>query len=106
MAAYGYAAVAVVAGSLYATVTFAVGVVVLSAYRYVAVTGPERRARLAPLTAAVAFGLVLVAGAIARLVGGAARSVQGLARHRVREPGHTHDPVDESLCARRRHDRG
>jgi signal transduction histidine kinase len=68
-AAYGYAAVAVVAGSLYATVTFAVGVVALSAYRYVAVTGPERRARLAPLTAAVAFGLVLVAGAIARLVG-------------------------------------
>jgi signal transduction histidine kinase len=68
-AAYGYAAVAVVAGSLYATVAFAVGVVALSVYRYVAVTGPERRARLAPLTAAVAFGLVLVAGAIARLVG-------------------------------------
>jgi signal transduction histidine kinase len=68
-AAYGYAAVAVVAGSLYATVTFAVGLVALSAYRYMAVTGPERRARLAPLTAAVAFGLVLVAGAIARLVG-------------------------------------
>jgi signal transduction histidine kinase len=68
-AAYGYAAVAVVAGSPYATVIFAVGVVALSAYRYVAVTGPERRARRAPLTAAVACGLVLVADAIARLVG-------------------------------------
>jgi signal transduction histidine kinase len=69
LAAYGYAAVAVVAGSPSATVIFAVGLIALSAYRYVAVTGPERRARLAPLTAAVAFGLVLVAGAISRLVG-------------------------------------
>ena len=69
LAAYGYAAVAVVAGSPYATVIFAFGLIALSAYRYVAVTGPERRARLAPLTAAVAFGLVLVADAIARLVG-------------------------------------
>jgi signal transduction histidine kinase len=68
-AAYGCAAFAVVAGSPYATVIFAFGLVALSAYRYVAVTGPERRARLASLTAAVAFGLVLVAGAIARLVG-------------------------------------
>jgi signal transduction histidine kinase len=76
VAAYGYAAVAVVAGSLYAAATFAVGVVALSAYRYVAVTGAERRARLAPLAAAVAFGLVLVAGALARLVGvGAGRGV-------------------------------
>jgi signal transduction histidine kinase len=67
--AYGYAAVAVVAGSLYPTVIFTVGVVALSAYRYVAVTGPERRARLTPLASAVAFGLVLVTGAISALVG-------------------------------------
>ncbi len=68
-AAYGYAAVAVVAGSPYATVIFAFGLVAFSAYRYVAGTGPERRARRASLTAAEAFGLVLVADAIARLVG-------------------------------------
>src|SRR5499427_3875298 len=68
-AAYGYAAVAVVAGSLFGTVIFAVGLVAISAYRYVAVTGPERRARRTPLASAVAFGLVLVADAIAGLVG-------------------------------------
>jgi len=67
--AYGYAVTAVVAESDYATMIFAVGLVMLSAYRYVAVTGPERRARLASFTAAVAFGLVLVVDAIARLVG-------------------------------------
>jgi len=59
----------VVAGNPYATVAFALGLVALSVYRYVAGTGPERRARLAPLTAAVALGLVLVADSIARLVG-------------------------------------
>src|SRR5215471_8789831 len=67
--AYGYAAFAVVAGSPYATVIFASGLVTLSAYRYLTGTGPERRARLAPLTAAVALGLVLVADSIARLIG-------------------------------------
>src|SRR5215470_18420541 len=61
-AAYGYAAVAGVAGSFYGTIIFAVGLVAMSAYRYVAVTGPERRARLTPLVSAVAFGLVLVVG--------------------------------------------
>lgn len=71
-AAYGYAAAAVVAGSLYGTVIFAFGLVAMSAYRYMAVTGPERRARLTPLTSAVAFGLVLVADAIAGLVGAGA----------------------------------
>jgi hypothetical protein len=49
----------------YATIVFALGLVAMAAYRYAAVTGPERRARLASLTAAVAFGLVVV-GAIAR----------------------------------------
>jgi signal transduction histidine kinase len=67
--AYGYAAVAVVAGNPYTTAAFALALVALSAYRYVAGTGPERRSRLAPLTAAVALGLVLVADSIARLVG-------------------------------------
>jgi hypothetical protein len=59
----------VVAGNLYATVIFAVGLVALSAYRYVVVTGLERRARLASVTAALAFGLVLLADAVARLMG-------------------------------------
>jgi signal transduction histidine kinase len=68
-AAYGYAAAGAVAGSSYATIVFALGLVALSARRYVAATGPERRARLASLTAAAAFGLVLAAGAIVRLAG-------------------------------------
>src|SRR5215472_6450250 len=42
--AYGYAAVAVDAVSDYATIIFALALVALSAYRYVAGTGPERRA--------------------------------------------------------------
>src|SRR5215472_13782259 len=73
--AYGYAATEVVAGSDYATIIFALGLVALSAYRYVAVSGPGRRARLASLTAAVALGLVLVAEAIARLAGMGSGSV-------------------------------
>src|SRR5215468_7828331 len=68
-AAYVYAAADVVAGSSYATIIFALGLVALSARRYVGATGAERRARLASLTAAAAFGLVLVAGAIVRLAG-------------------------------------
>ena len=68
-AAYAYAAADVVAGSSYATIIFALGLVALSARRYVGATGTERRARLASLTAAAAFGLVLVAGAIVRLAG-------------------------------------
>src|SRR6266550_4111894 len=45
------------------------GLLALSARRYVGATGTERRARLASLTAAAAFGLVLMAGAIVRLAG-------------------------------------
>jgi signal transduction histidine kinase len=67
--AYGYAATNVVAANDYATIIFSLGLVVLSAHRYVAVTGPRRWARRASLTAAVAFGLVLVTGAITRLAG-------------------------------------
>jgi signal transduction histidine kinase len=75
VAAYGYAAAVAVAGNDYATIIFAVGLVALPAYRYVAVTGPERRARRASLTAAVGLGLVLVAEAIARLADAGADSV-------------------------------
>jgi signal transduction histidine kinase len=78
-AAYAYAAADVVAGSSYATIIYALGLVALSARRYVEVTGPERRARLASLTAAAAFGLVLVASAIARLAGAGTGSVVLLA---------------------------
>ena len=77
--AYGYAVSDVVAGNDYATIIFALGLVALPAYRYAAVTGPERRARLASFTAAVAFGLVLVAGAIAHLAGARTGSVVLLA---------------------------
>src|SRR5262249_46814270 len=77
--AYVYAAADVVAGSDSATIIFALGLVALSAYRSVAVAGPERRARLASLLAAVALGLVLVAGAVARFAGVGADSVLLLA---------------------------
>jgi len=73
--AYVYAAVDAVAGNSYATIVFAFGLVALSARRYMVAAGPERRARLAALAAAVAFGLVLVAGAIAGLAGVGAGSV-------------------------------
>jgi signal transduction histidine kinase len=66
---YVYAAVPVVAGNDYATIVFALGLVTLSAHRYAVATGAERRARLASLTAAVAFGLVLLGGTITRLAG-------------------------------------
>ena len=68
-AAYVYAAADSVAGNGYATIFFAVGLVALSVRRYLAATGPQRRARLASVAAAVAFGLVLLLSAIARLAG-------------------------------------
>src|SRR5438094_10273118 len=68
-AAYVYAAADVVAGSSYPTIIFALGLVALSARRYVGATGTERRAPLASLTAAAAFGLVLVAAALGPLAG-------------------------------------
>jgi signal transduction histidine kinase len=74
-AAYVYAAVDSVAGNSYATIVFAVGLVALAVRRYLAVTGPQRRARLASFAAAVAFGLVLLLSAIARLAGVGAGSV-------------------------------
>lgn len=77
--AYVYAAADAMAGNSYATIVFAVGLVVLSARRYMVAAGPERRARLAPLAGAVAFGLVLMAGAVARFAGVGAGSVVLLA---------------------------
>src|SRR5215470_7026952 len=74
-AAYVYAAADSVAGNGYATVVFAVSLVALSARRYLAATGPQRRARLASVAAAAAFGLVLLLSAIARLAGVGAGSV-------------------------------
>jgi signal transduction histidine kinase len=74
-AAYVYAAADAVAGNGYATILFAVGLVALSARHYLAATGPQRRARLASVAAAAAFGLVLALGAIARLASVGAGSV-------------------------------
>jgi signal transduction histidine kinase len=65
--AYVYAAAYPVAANDYATFVFAIGLVALAARRYVLASGPDRRARLASLTAASAFGLVLALGAIARV---------------------------------------
>src|SRR5262249_7758780 len=60
--AYGYAAVAVVAGNPYTTVTFALGLVALAAYRYVAGTGPERRGRVRAVGGGRGAGVVLGGG--------------------------------------------
>jgi hypothetical protein len=68
-AAYVYTAVDTIAANDYATIIFGVCLVVLTARRYLTATGPQRRARLASLAAAAAFGLVLTVGAIARLAG-------------------------------------
>jgi hypothetical protein len=72
VAAYGYAAAYPVAANDYATIAFAAGLAALSIRRYSVAWGTARRARIAPLTASTAFGLVLVSGAATRLadVGG------------------------------------
>ena len=64
---YGYAVAYPVAANDYATIAFAAGLVALSIRRYSVTSGPERRARLAPLAASTAFGLVLVSGAASPL---------------------------------------
>jgi signal transduction histidine kinase len=71
-ATYAYAAAYPVAENEYATITFAVGVVAFAIRRYSIARGPERRSRLAALTASVAFGVVLVLSGATRLaeVGG------------------------------------
>jgi signal transduction histidine kinase len=69
VAAYAYAVTYPVAADDHATIVFGVGLAALCARRYVLASGPERRARLAPLTAGIAFGAVLVVDAAARLAG-------------------------------------
>jgi signal transduction histidine kinase len=78
-AAYVYAVADGIAGSNYATIVFACGLVTVSARRYLAAAGSARRARLAPLAAAAAFGLVVVLGAVTRLAVVGAGSVVLLA---------------------------
>jgi signal transduction histidine kinase len=68
-AAYAYAAAYPVAGSNYATIAFALALIALATHRYVISRGPERRACLTALTAATAFGLVLILGATTRIDG-------------------------------------
>jgi signal transduction histidine kinase len=68
-AAYVYAAAYPVADNDYATLAFAVGLVAFALGRYVVASGPERMARLAPLIAGTAFGLVIAFGAGTRLGG-------------------------------------
>src|SRR5215813_4374756 len=67
--AYAYAVAGVVAGNSYLTIVFALGLTAVAVRRYVTAAGPGRRARLASLLAAAAFGLVLVTDATWRLAG-------------------------------------
>src|SRR5262249_27953295 len=67
--AYAYAVAGVVAGNSYLTIVFALGLTAEAVRRYVTAAGPGRRARLASLLAAAAFGLVLVTDATLRLAG-------------------------------------
>jgi signal transduction histidine kinase len=69
VAAYVYALAYPIAGKDPATIAFAIGLVALSAYRYLAVSGARQRARLAPLVSATAFGLVLTLGSVERIAG-------------------------------------
>jgi signal transduction histidine kinase len=68
-AAYIYAATYSIAANDYATIVFALGLVALSLRRYAVASGPERRARLPPLSASIAYGFVITIDAVARLGG-------------------------------------
>jgi signal transduction histidine kinase len=72
VAAYAYAAAYPVARDDIVTVAFAVALVLVVALRYADASGPERRARLAALAGAVAFGLALAVPAVSRNAGIAA----------------------------------
>jgi signal transduction histidine kinase len=65
--AYAYAATYPVAHSDYATIAFALCLVAVAVWRFGVAVGPERRARLAGLSAGAAFGLVLGVEAAARI---------------------------------------
>jgi signal transduction histidine kinase len=66
-AAYAYAVIYPIAANDYATIGFALGLVAVSVRRYAVAGGPERRARLSALGAALAFASVLVLGAVTQL---------------------------------------
>jgi signal transduction histidine kinase len=66
-AAYAYAAAYPLAANDYVTIAFAFGLVALSARRAVVAGPAQRRPRLASLTAASVFGLVLAVAAAGRL---------------------------------------
>jgi signal transduction histidine kinase len=70
--AYACAALYPVARNDYATLAFAVGLVVVCSRRYAVAGGTERRARVPALAGAAAFGLVLGTGALIRLAGAGA----------------------------------
>ena len=69
VAAYAYAAIYPLAANDYATLAFALGVVVVAARRSAVVAGPERGARVSALVAATAFGVMLALGALNGLGG-------------------------------------
>jgi signal transduction histidine kinase len=66
-AAYVYAAAYPIAENDYASLAFALGLGGFCLRRYMVASAPERRARLAPLIAATAFGLVIALGSVSRL---------------------------------------
>jgi signal transduction histidine kinase len=75
-AAYAYALIYPVAANDPATLGFALGLVAIAGQRYVAASGPERRARASALGAAVVFASVLALGATTQLAdAGADRAV-------------------------------
>jgi signal transduction histidine kinase len=66
-AAYVYAAAYPIAENNYVTLAFVLGLIGFGVRRYVVASAPERRARLAPLIAAAAYGVVVALGSAARL---------------------------------------
>ena len=67
--AYTYALVYPIAANNQATIAFAVAILALTGWRYAESGGPEHRARMAAVTAATPFSLVLIVGAALRLAG-------------------------------------
>jgi signal transduction histidine kinase len=75
-AAYVYAAAYPIAESNYATLVFALGLISVCLHRYLVASAPERRARLAPLIAGTAFGLIISLASVAGLVNIGHRTAQ------------------------------
>jgi len=66
-AAYAYALIYPIAANDYATIGFALGLVLVAGRRSAIAGGPERRARVSALGAALAFGSVLALAAVTQL---------------------------------------